>query len=65
LLAAAGIEANIVSERLGHKNVAITLDIYTNVLPEMAERAARAIDGALALYTDTSSPEQSRSHHKA
>ncbi len=65
LLAAAGIEANIVSERLGHKNVAITLDIYTNVLPEMAERAARAIDGALALHTDTSLPEPSRPHGEA
>jgi integrase len=30
---AAGVPAKIVSERLGHANIAITMDTYSHVLP--------------------------------
>jgi integrase len=34
---AAGIPAKIVSERLGHVNIAITMDTYSHVLPGQDE----------------------------
>jgi integrase len=40
---AAGVPAKIVSERLGHANIAITMDTYSHVLPGMDERAANAV----------------------
>jgi integrase len=37
----------IVSEMLGHANIAITLDTYSHVLPDMKQKAAKALEGAL------------------
>lgn len=42
-----GVPVKVISERLGHSTVAITLDLYSHVLPGMQEDAARKIDGAL------------------
>ncbi len=39
----AGIHPKIVSERLGHANITITLDIYSHVLPSMHSEAANAV----------------------
>jgi len=39
-----GIHPKVVSERLGHASIGITLDIYSHVLPTMQAEAARAID---------------------
>jgi integrase len=39
----AGIPAKVVSERLGHASVAITLDTYSHVNPEMQEEAAHTV----------------------
>ncbi|MGD9935201.1 MAG: tyrosine-type recombinase/integrase [Dehalococcoidia bacterium] len=36
----AGIPAKVVSDRLGHANIAITLDTYSHVLPALQEEAA-------------------------
>jgi len=47
LLLKAGTNPKIVSERLGHAGVAITLDTYSHVLPGMQENVAEAIDAAL------------------
>ena len=47
-LLSAGIHPKIVSERLGHSNIAITMDTYSHVLPDMQEAAAQAIDERLA-----------------
>jgi integrase len=33
----AGIHPKVVSERLGHANIGITLDIYSHVLPGLQE----------------------------
>ena len=38
----------VVSERLGHATVGITLDTYSYVLPNLQEEAARKIDALLA-----------------
>ena len=43
-----GVHPKIVSERLGHATVSITLDIYSHVLPDMQAEVANAIDAALA-----------------
>lgn len=42
-----GINAKIVSERLGHSSVGITLDRYSHVLPSMQRDAAQVIGKAL------------------
>ena len=48
-----GIPAIVVSERLGHSSVSITLDTYSHVLPAMDEHAAAVISG-LVLPTNVS-----------
>jgi len=40
----AGVHPKVVSERLGHTNIGITLDIYSHVLPGMQEVAAEKFD---------------------
>ena len=42
-----GVHPKIVGERLGHSNIAITLDTYSHVLPGMQEDAAQKIDTSL------------------
>lgn len=42
-----GTNPKIVSERLGHASVAITLDIYSHVVPGMQEEAALKFDEAM------------------
>jgi integrase len=41
------VNPKIVSEMLGHANIAITLDTYSHVLPDMQESAVRALEDAL------------------
>lgn len=43
LLLLADVPAKIVSERLGHGSITITLDTYSHVLPTMQKRAADAL----------------------
>lgn len=43
---ASNIHPKIVSERLDHSRVALTLDTYSHVVPGMQEKAAAAIDAA-------------------
>ncbi|HTF32786.1 MAG TPA: site-specific integrase [Myxococcota bacterium] len=47
LLLAAGENAKVVSERLGHAAVTLTLDLYAHVLPGMQERAAERLEEML------------------
>ncbi|MFC1944851.1 hypothetical protein ACFLX5_05145, partial [Chloroflexota bacterium] len=35
-----GVHPKIVSERLGHSNIGITLDVYSHVMPGLQEAAA-------------------------
>jgi integrase len=39
----AGVHPKIVSERLGHANIGITLDTYSHCLPALSEEAARRV----------------------
>jgi integrase len=47
LLLSRNVNPKIVSEMLGHATIAITLDTYSHVLPEMQEKAAKAMEEAL------------------
>jgi integrase len=47
LMLAAGIHPKIVSERLGHASIGITLDTYSHVLPGLQEAAAERFDRML------------------
>ena len=44
LMLQAGVNPKVVSERLGHASISITLDIYSHVLPGMQEAAAEKFD---------------------
>jgi integrase len=46
-LLAANVHPKIVQERLGHANIAITMDLYTHVMPGMQDEAASRVDAAL------------------
>ena len=47
LLLAAGEHPKVVSERLGHASVTLTLDVYSHVLPTMQEEASRKLEKML------------------
>jgi hypothetical protein len=47
LLLELGVNPKIVSEMAGHSGVAITLDLYSHVLPGMHQEAARVLGDAL------------------
>lgn len=42
-----GVHPKVASERLGHSTIAITLDLYSHVMPGMQADAAEQVDGAL------------------
>ncbi len=44
LMLKAGVHPKIVSERLGHANISITLDTYSHVLPVLQEASAQRFD---------------------
>jgi integrase len=44
---ASNVHPKIVQERLGHSSIAITLDIYSHLMPNMQEGAAAAVDGVM------------------
>jgi integrase len=48
LLLSKDVNPKVVSEMLGHASVSITLDIYSHLLPDMQEKAARALEDALS-----------------
>jgi len=48
VLLRSGVQPKVVSDRLGHSSIAITLDTYSHVLPSTDAEAARAIGDLLA-----------------
>ena len=48
LLLTKNVNPKIVSEMLGHASIAITLDTYSHVLPNMQDSAAKAMEDALS-----------------
>src|SRR5215212_8592130 len=47
LLLSKNINPKVVSEMLGHSSISITLDIYSHLMPDMQEKAAKALEKAL------------------
>ena len=47
LLLAEGENVKVVSERLGHASAALTLDVYSHVLPNMQQQAAERMETLL------------------
>jgi integrase len=54
LLLLANVPAKVVSERLGHASVTITLNVYSHILPDMQRQAADALH---KVFTTIWSPE--------
>jgi len=52
LMLKAGVHPKIVSGRLGHANIGITLDIYSHVLPGLQEEAADKFDSIFEVCND-------------
>ncbi len=48
LLLGQGVHPKIVSEMLGHSQIAITLDLYSHVTPTMQRQAVEALEAALS-----------------
>jgi integrase len=48
LMLAKGVHPKVVSERLGHASIGLTLDTYSHVLPSMQAEAAEAVDELFA-----------------
>ncbi len=42
-----GVHVKFVQELLGHADIALTLNTYSHVLPDMGDAAADAMDDAL------------------
>ena len=51
--------STIVSERLGHANISITLDVYSHVLPGLQEAAALRFEDGLTGGKTTNHERQS------
>ena len=52
LLLAQNVHPRVVMEILGHSGIAITMDTYSHVLPELQREAADRMDQALGYGTD-------------
>ena len=47
------VNPKVVSERLGHANISMTLDVYSHVIPGIQEAAALGFDQASVLASKT------------
>lgn len=52
-LIAGGESVKVVSERLGHTNAAMTLNVYAHLFPDSEDRTRRAIDAAFQGHADS------------
>lgn len=50
LLLASGINIKVISERLGHSTIAMTLDTYSHLMPDMQAEAVAALEQLLHIY---------------
>ena len=44
LLLSQGVHPKVAQERLGHSTIAVTMDTYSHVLPDMQRQAASKLD---------------------
>jgi integrase len=57
LLLLSDVPAKVVSERLGHSSITLTLDTYSHVLPTMQRRAADMMGQILGRKVADGGPE--------
>ena len=56
-----GVHPKVVQELLGHKDVTLTLNTYSHVMPDIKQAAARSMDGMLNIDTsETDKPKKKR-----
>ena len=48
MLLARNVHPKIVSERLGHANISITLDTYSHAIPDLRDEAVARLDALMA-----------------
>ncbi|WP_207671430.1 site-specific integrase [Clostridium thermarum] len=60
LLLLAGVHPKVVSERLGHSSITITLDLYSHVLPDMQQEAVDKLSLVLNNKKQSSLQEKSK-----
>ena len=48
LMLALGVQPKVVQETLGHSRIAVTMDVYSHVLPHLQDEAAAKMHGLLA-----------------
>jgi integrase len=58
LLLARGVPVKVVSEMLGHADIAITLRIYAHVLPHMQQHAVDTMDAMLRGFLHEAADDQ-------
>ncbi|MEL7632763.1 site-specific integrase [Sporomusa sphaeroides] len=49
LLLAQGVNIKVISERLGHSTVTMTLDTYSHLMPDMQETAVKVLEGMFCI----------------
>ena len=54
-----GVHPKIVSERLGHANIGITLDTYSHVLPNLQQSAIDQLSELISVEEDSPIPANS------
>lgn len=59
LLLKAGVHPKVVTERLGHSSITITLDRYSHLFPTMQHEAAEKLDDLLKAADKSLVPVQS------
>jgi integrase len=52
-----GVHPKIVQEILGHSNIAITMNIYSHVLPTMQQEAMKKLNAAFKDMTEETDEE--------
>ncbi|WP_326644731.1 tyrosine-type recombinase/integrase [Streptosporangium sp. NBC_01755] len=53
MLIAGGESVKVVSERLGHTNATMTLNVYSHLFPDSEDRTRKAIDTAFQDHADS------------
>lgn len=58
MLLSQGVHAKTISERLGHSGIAITMDLYSHLMPGVQKEAAAKLDSLLGSATNGASVEK-------